>query len=304
MKKKIILLILFLFVFTTKVTASTNTYNREAKENLGVNKKWNITYKNKDNVLKTPYIDAKEKIYDFSDIITDEEEEQLYNLMVNFTEKYNTDIVILTYDLPYYNDIENEDFASDFYDYNDFGINYSNYSGILLFRNTYNNDPYFDIYSFGDAQLYISPNRANDLLDSIYNDLHNQNYLSGFELYIDKVNKYYELGIPNEMKDYYVDENSYLRKIYKVPYIPALITSGIVTLIIMLILIKKNKMVVRKTVAQYYLDNIKWNKKEDNFINSHVTSYVESSPSSGGGGFSSHSGSSGGGHSSGGGRHG
>ncbi len=307
MKKKIFLLLILLFTFIIKVNASTTTYDRNEKNNLGVNKKWKITYKNKSNVLNTPYVDAKEKIYDFSNIITDDEEKVLYDKMVNFIEKYNTDIVILTYDLPYSYDKQNEDFAADFYDYNDFALNNRNYSGILLFRNTYSNDPYFDIYMFGDAQLYISTNRADDILDIIYNDLHNGNYLSGFGLYISKVDSYYNLGIPSEMKDYYVDDNSYLVKKYNLPVIPALITSIVITLVVMLILIKKNKMIKRKINTQVYLNNVSWNKKEDIFINSHVTSYTESdsySSGGGGGGFSSSSGSSGGGHSSGGGRHG
>ena len=307
MKKKIILFIILMLVFLVKANASTTTYNRSEKENNGVNKKWNITDKNINNVLNTPLINADEKIYDFSDILTDEEEETLYSEIDKFIEKYNTDVVILTYDLPYYNDSQNEDFAADFYDYNDFGITYDNYSGILLFRNTYSNDPYFDVYSFGNAQLYISPNRADKLLDDIYNDLHNQNYLSGFKLFIGEINAFYENGIPSEMKNYYVDEYSYLRKKYKIPIAQAIPISFFITIIIIFVLLKRNKMVAKKVSTQVYLSNIMWNKKEDNFINKHVSSYtIPDSNSSGGGsgGFSSHSGSSGGGHSSGGGRHG
>ena len=48
------------------------------------------------------------------------------------------EIIILIDDLPYTSDSENEDYASDFYDYNDFGLDLDkNYSGVLLFRNTY-----------------------------------------------------------------------------------------------------------------------------------------------------------------------
>ena len=73
----------------------------------------------------------------------------------------------------------------------------------------------------------------------------------------------------------------------------------------MTILVKKNKMVMKATTAENYLDNssIHLTKKEDQFISTHTTKHVNSS-SSGGGGGGSHIGSSGGGHSSGGGRHG
>ncbi len=73
----------------------------------------------------------------------------------------------------------------------------------------------------------------------------------------------------------------------------------------MLILVKKNKMVIKATEAENYLDQSSVNitNKQDQFLTTHTTSYTVSS-SSGGGGAGSHSGSSGGGHSSGGGRHG
>ena len=65
MKKiKYLLIIISLFLLgVTSVSAKVpEIKNREELENLGVNKKWQITDTNKSNVLKTKYVNAEEKI--------------------------------------------------------------------------------------------------------------------------------------------------------------------------------------------------------------------------------------------------
>lgn len=312
-KLRYFVLVLLLFTININVKASTKTFDRNEKDNLGVNKKWHITEKNKSNVLATPLVDSSEKIYDFSDVLTEEEEIKLKEKIDKFISKSNIDVVIVTTNLPYVSDDTNETYASDFYDYNDFGINFDRYSGVLLLRNTYEQDPYYNMYMFGDAQLYYYGQRTENILDDIYNDVHLGNYLSGFELFINEINNYYDDKIPDYMKDYYVDDNGYLKKeyIYHYPLKEIVIISLIITSIIMIILLKKNKMVKKAYEAREYLDgnSISYSIKKDQFLSSHTTHHrintnSGSSGFSSGSSFSSHSGSSGGGHSSGGGRHG
>ncbi len=315
MKKiKYLLVVLSIFLIgIINVSAKIpETKNRDELENLGVNKKWNITDSNKANVLKTKAVNADDKIYDFSDVLTDEEYEKLKNEAIDFKNHTNMDIVILIDNLPYSYDTMNEDYAADFYDYNDFGLNINKYSGVLLFRNTYEEDPYYDIYTFGDAQLYFSHSRLNTTLDNIYNSLHNEEYYNGFSKYISDMKSYYDSGIPSEMKGYTVDDDGYLQappKKFHPPIILAFLVATILSTIVVVILIKKNKMIMKETQAEEYIDSksINISNKEDIFITSHTTHYTTSSSSGGGGGggsFHSSSGSSGGGHSSGGGRHG
>lgn len=64
------------------------------------------------------------------------------------------DMVILTIDLPY-DDEQIEDYAADFYDYNDFGIDFDLYSGIIIVRNINSFNRYFNIYTFGLMHSYI-----------------------------------------------------------------------------------------------------------------------------------------------------
>ena len=329
---KFLLLILLVGNFLD-VYASTNTFDRSTLENNGVNKGWKITDSNRSNVMNTPAVDASEKIYDYAEILTEEEENKLKEQIDSFISKHKMDLVIVTKKLEYPSEISNycysesladkkvakvnETFAADFYDYNDFGIDFQNYSGILLFRNTAY-DPcfkamYYDMYTFGEAQLYFTQSRYDSVLDGIYDNLHEGDYINGFLNFIYRVDNFMDQGKPSEMENYHIDEFGYLQKDpakYKVPWGFCTGISGFISLIIVGIFIKKNKMVKKATQAEEYLDRrtVKVNNRKDVFITSHTTSYTTSSSSGGsgggGGGFSSHSGSSGGGHSSGGGRHG
>ncbi len=305
--KIIILTILLILPFSLK--AEVTLKERNEANNYGVNKKWSITDSNIDNVKNTKYVDASEKIYDYSNVLTEEEKVELKSLIDDYITKTKMDMVILIDSLPYVLDSENEDYAVDFYDYNDFGIDFENYSGVILFRNTYETDPYFNVYMFGNAQLYYSYERSENMLDAIYPDLKNKNYMDGFSSFVDIYKNYYEQGIPSEYKNYYIDDMGYLKKKYNVPWLIALIASTFVTIITLTIMVNKNKMVKKDTRATGYLNNssISYTKRTKNLISSHTTHYRRTESSSGGGGgggFSSSSGSSGGGHSSGGGRHG
>ena len=305
---KHILIILILGLSITFTMAKTPTQCERTKENnYGVNKHWQITNNNLPNVQDTFCVDASEKIYDFSGVLTDEEYDQLKKEIDTYISQTKMDLVIVTYSLPYTYDKQNEDFAADFYDYNDFGIDFEKYSGTLLFRNTYEEDPYYDIYTFGNAQLYYDYDRLQIILDGIYDDLHEQRYLDGFSEYIRYLNKYYNSGYG--LRGYEVDKDGYLQKKYEYPFVMIFIISSVITLIVMLILVKKNKMVAKATTAEAYLDSSKINITNvvDQFVSTRTTHYTTSSSSGGGGGGGSHhssSGSSGGGHSSGGGRHG
>lgn len=298
MKKIKLLILTLLLFFSTTVKAEVITHERLENRNYGVNKKFKITEKNKGNVLRTPLVDSNLKIYDFSDVLSIEEKEEIYNEIIDFKEKTGIDMIFVLKDLPYNYDSQNEDFAADFYDYNDFGIDTKKYDGILLFRNTYSIDPYYDMYTFGEAQLYFNQKKYDDILDSIYNDFHSGNYVDGFKTFKEKCLKYYNLGKTNR---YYIDDNGFMKKKYRFPLVLGIILSSISTLVTTLILIFKNKMVKKEEKASEYLnkESIVFKLREDKFSNSVVTSYKVSSSSSGGG-----SGSSGGGHSSGGGRHG
>lgn len=311
--KKLNILLLIVLVFLigiVNVNAEIpEIKNRQDQENLGVNKKWKITSSNKQKILNTKLVDSEEKVYDFSQVLTEEEKEKLKEEATILKKQINMDVVILIDSLEYIDDEKNEEYAVDFYDYNDFGLDIDKYSGILLFRNTYSEDPYYNIYTFGEAQIYFSHDRVESILDDIYNNIHAEKYYDGFHQYLNLLKEYYDNGKSDNMKNYYVDGNGYLKELpkkYHPPILLAIIISSIVSGIAIAIMISKNKMIMKATQADEYIDSnsINISKKQDRFISSHTTHYTTPSSSSGGGGFHSSSGSSGGGHSSGGGRHG
>lgn len=316
MKKYLLILIALLTITSGSVSAEVKTYDRQEYDNYGVKKDIHINDNNINNIYETALVDASEKIYDFADILTEEEELLLRETANNFIQKSKMDVVILTINKQYYNDYENENIAADFYDYNDFGLDFENYSGILLLRNAYSLDPYYDMYTFGDAQIYYDYSRMNSILDYIGDDIGDRNYYNAFKSFINELNFYYETGISPVYRDYYIDSNGDLHKRFNPPIIPALFVSSIVTLIIIVILVKRNKLVSKPTKADEYLDvnSINYTEKTDTFKNAVTSSYTVSSSSGGSsgghssggsrssGGSHSH-GSSGRGHSSGGGRH-
>lgn len=302
--KKFLFGLIICFSFLIISNASVNTCDRNLLDNYGVNKKWEITNNSKSNVFNTPCVDASEKIYDFANILSDVEEKLLYDEIIKFVNKYDTELIFVTVNMAYSSDKKNEEYAADFYDYNDFGIDFDHYNGILLLRNAYASDPYYDMYTFGEAQLYFDQSRYDDILDGIYYNFKNKIYYTGYMDFIDYINYYYETGTAYNKKRYYIDDMGYICQYFVPPYVFSFIGAGIMTFGILKYLTKKNKMVKKEFVAKDYLDkeSIVISDKEDTFLTSNTVRYVHTSSSSSGG--SSSGGSSGGGHSSGGGRHG
>ena len=301
--KKILLSILVSFLFIVSLNASTtgsNTegYERNESNNYGVKKHWKITDKNIDNVKRTPYVDASKKVYDFANSLTEEEKSELNSLIDGFINETKLDFVFVSIDTPYSNDKEMEDYASDFYDYNDFGINNEKYGGFIFLLNTYEQDKMYEIYAFGEAQFYYDINKSDTLLDSIISYFKEGKYAEGIKQSIFKLKEYYSKGYDKD----YIDEYGDVKEYYQAPYFLSILSSGVVTLLTMLGLVKKNKMVTAASNADNYLEkeSINITKKTDNFVNTITTHHIISSSSSGGS-HSSH-GSSGGGH-TGGGRH-
>lgn len=300
-------IIIVLCCFNIHVEASTKTIDRNTQNNYGVKKKWDINDKNKNNVLRTPLVNADEKIYDFANILTDEEEKRLYEKINTFITDKKMDVVILTYNTSYTQDKQNDDFGADFYDYNDFGIDFEHYSGVLLLRNAYSTDPYFNILTFGEAKLYFENQRCEKILDYIYSDFYEHRYESGITKFVNQLDKYYKDGISKEMRDHYIDDtgNIQLHKVYHFPWGWAFVISLGSSIGITAFFVAKNKMIKKASRANVYLDatSVNYSKKQDLFLHSHTTHYTISSSSGGGGGHSS-IGSSGGSHGGGSGRHG
>lgn len=291
MKKIYLIIILTLFMFPLTIRASTNTCTRD-ENNLNIPDKIKYNTNMKHNILTTPCVDATEKVYDFADLLTDYEEQSLYEIITEFINHTNLDFAIVTINENPKN--SPQQYADDFYDYNAFTPDGLVFLIDMSIREFY-------ISTTGQAILYYDDYRINSLLDTSYNSMHIGDYQEAISLFIKQAQLYYDKGVVNAK--YTITENGQI--VRKTPWLILILISLIPTIAITLQLALRNKKVKLATNADKYLEEAKVNitKREDRLINSHTTSvYIPPASSSGSGssGGSFHSGSSGTSHSGGG----
>lgn len=305
MKNKKIFIILFLIIilfFNTKVFSSTTTYPRTT-DNLGIHSSIKVTNKVKQAALSTPKVNASEKIYDFANLFTNTEESNLYTLINDFITNYNLDMVIVT--INNNNKSSAMEYADDFYDYNDFGKG-STFDGLLFLIDMDTREMW--ISTTGQAILIYNDNRIDTILDNAYTHISSQKYFECAKSFIVKSSYFAKKGIPSNNKDYTIDSNGdYVKKsssfLESFPILPSLIISFILSLITVLVARSKHKTIKKATEANNYLikNSINITNKTDNFISTNTTKvYDPPSSSSSSGGSSSHRSSSGRSHSGGG----
>ncbi len=282
MKKIKYLLIVFLLISTIKVNASTQTFER-TEENLLIPDEIEVTEKNKELILKTPSINEKEKIYDFAELLTEEEEKIIYGKILKYIDETFLDLAIVT--INDNNKNSSMEYADDFYDYNFFKENGSLFLIDMDTRNIW-------ISTKGKAITIYTDEKINNINENIYKYFSDEKYNEG-------ITKFIEL-----FKDYESDKkyNAIKKEQNKGKYIIiSLVVSTLITLIIMIILVTKNKLVQKATTADSYINNDKIQIKQisDIFKGRHVSkTKIESSSSSGG--SSTHTSSSGSSHGGGG----
>jgi len=210
------------------------------------------------------------KVYDYAQILTLEEEQNLKSNIDLFVTNHNMDMALVT--VKHHEKIDTMNYADDFYDYNGFGIG-PNYDGVIFVIDfTFG---YTDIWmsTTGKAISIYTDNRIDNILDSVASKK-NYGYYEMLNTFIRQTDYYANEGIP-----------TYDDAVSSISWNNILIISLIVPTIIILILVLKNKMVKKSTVAHIYLlkDSIVINKRSDNFITTHTTSVrIDDSSSSGG----------------------
>lgn len=237
-------------------------------------------------------LDTSQKIYDYADKLTDSEEVLLKEKVDTFIDTYNMDMVLVT--------IDNHDksstsaYADDFYDYNGFGIG-STHDGVIFVLD----------YNFGNENMWMSTtgeairmyddDRIDNILDVVYEDY---DYYELFTDFIDECNYYASLGIPSSNKGTHINSKGDLVYDRHFPYLLSIGVSAIVSTIVLLVLMAKNKMVKKAVEANTYMnkESASITERSDQFITTHTTSVrinTESSGSGRVGGSSTHHGSSG-----------
>ncbi len=247
-------------------------------------------------------VNSSEKIYDYGNLLTETEKLEIKDLIMNFINTYKLDMVVVT-QRNYYGDLKS--YAQDFYDYNDFGEGKTN-DGILLALNADAAGYEAQIVTTGEGIRMYDDERIQNLLSSM-------SYVKAdgagaiVKKFVNLSSSYANQGIPASNKNTYIDENGNYRIKRKYPVFKLGLIAVIVSTVILLILINKNKMVKKASNAKEYLDNssISIVDRKDQFLRTNTTSVVIATSdggSSGGGGSSISSGSSGVSHGGGGGR--
>lgn len=290
--KKIFVLLISLFLLVLPVYASTNTYSRTTTD-LKVPKK--IKYKSsmEHNVLLTPSVNANEKIYDFAELLTEEEEKQLYDKVKEFIANTNLDLAIVTINTNVKD--STQDYADDFYDYNDFSID-----GLAFVIDMQNR--IFYISTAGKAMLYYDDYRIEYILSALDQEMYNHEYFNACNTLISQLTEYYNHGFSDNADKYVVIGTQIYRK---TPYLLLSIIAVVSATIGTLILALRNKKIKLATNSNDYFDNKSFEITKDTkeFISSNTSRvYIPPADSDGGGssGGGFHSGSSGASHGGGG----
>ena len=295
MIKKYICFMMTVCMLISNVFASTTTYER-TRENLQVSDDIVVTSSNINSILNTPKVNETEKVYDFADLFTMYEEEQLYNQITNYISETNLDMAVVTIN----NNPKNSAmrYADDFYDYNYFGTG-NNHNGLLFLIDMDTREMW--ISTTGEAIIMYDDNRIDKILDSAYYEIEDENYYGTALAFIDESEYYFGLGTPKSNKNSYIDTNgnyveSSKRRSNFSPVFPI-----IISVVIIFIMKGKHKTIKKATTAFMYMTEKKITSREDVFLTTHTDRvYDPPSSSSGGGGSSSHRSSSGRSHGGGG----
>ncbi len=246
MKKILIYLVMLLSVFSiTNVNASTKTFER-TEEDLLLPKGIEATNENLSNIMMTPAVDAKEKIYDFGEILTTTEEQKLYEEIVNYINQTNMDIAIVT--VKYNNKHNVQTYAEDFYDYNNFGVGKSR-DGILYVIDMDLQQIY--LTATGKAIRTYSDKRYNTMLDNAFQYVANGDYYGSCSSLIKSALSYSKID-STEDDSYVINEDGTVVKDNG-----TLIAMGLFaiigTAITMLILVNMNRTVYKPRFVRSFL---------------------------------------------------
>lgn len=265
--KKLYFLILLVIInlFNINVWASTKVFER-TEENLLVPDYIEVTKANKSNIMMTPAVDAKEKVYDFADLFNNTQESELFDKLTNFRKQTNLDIVIVTID--YNNKHNSAKYSDDFYDYNEFGIG-DDRSGLLFLidmdiRNIY-------VTTTGKAINIYTDQRINNILDNVFSYFGNQEYYVGTNKFVDLALNYAKINVDDDSK-YVINSDSELVK-DRSGLVNVFFVSVIITIIAIVIMANLNNNVSKANSSKSFLnkDTLVVKKINEVFLGSTVS---------------------------------
>ena len=276
-KKSLIVLMLIYVLFSNTIYAATGGNIT----NNNTNATSNIQQMARN---KTPQVDNTKKVYDIANLLTTEQEQNLYNNIKEFINKYNMDMVVVT--ISENNKSSAMAYADDFYDYNNFGEG-SNKSGLLFLIDMDTREMW--ISTTGSAIKMYNDTRIDSILDYTYKKISKKDYYGCASEFVKYAKYFAEEGLNGTNRI-----RSTAQKVLFVIGIPIIVTVGMVIYGVF-----RHRNVRKQQMAKAYIlnDSVQINNMQDNFVSTHTTKVkIETSS----GGSSTHIGSSGSSHGGGG----
>lgn len=228
-------------------------------------------------------LDTQQKLYDNADIFTDIEEQQIKSKIDEYIDEHNMDLIIVTTSINTYSNTER--FLENFYQSNNFGIS-SKKNGTIMAIDLDNQ--MYEFISYGEMQRYLDDDRIDevyDYVDQMYN-ANNKDYYVLSTSFIDRLDYYVGLGIPNSNKDTYVSEDGIMHIKRTFPWVKVGGFAIVISSIVVLIMAHKSKMIKKASNASAYVMNNSVNitNRSDHFVTTHTSKIRKSSNSSSSGG--------------------
>ena len=203
-------------------------------------------------------VDKEMKVYDYNQSITLNQENELRKNVLDYIKKSNIDMVLIT--VKHYETKTVEEYAKEFYDKNQFGID--NSGSTIMYILDYTDEPILEIFTIGKASNIYSEITKEELKETI--NLNDSSYKI-FNTLINKSKKY-----TKNYKD--VSKYVVFNKISGNDYIIICIISFLITTSIMILLILKSR--IRKLKKENYEKiNVRMIKSVDKFLNTHTEAY-------------------------------
>ncbi len=237
------------------------------------------------------------RLVDEAGLLTDDEQESLLSKLDSVSEKHKFEVVVVT--MASIGDSYPDDFADDYYDYNNYGYNDSR-DGILLLVSMEDRDWHisttgYGITAFTDAGIeYIS--------DKFLTDLSAGNYFAAFDTFVEECDSF----IKHARNDEAYDVGNMPKRYNAFLIIGGSVLAGLLTAIIVVVIFVGQLKSVRaqKTAAEYIVSgSMKIEDSRDIYLYSNVSKRARpKQTSSSSGGSSTHTSSSGTRHGGGGGK--
>lgn len=141
-----------------------------------------------------PSVDNSKKIYDYADVLSSEEESELYDLVEKYSSDNNLDLVFVTIEENPYGSTEEdtEKYAVDFYDENKFGIG-EDKSGVLVIIDF--DSQYAYLITKGSAEKIYDEQIVEVFHDKAYDYLIDEEYFDAFKSYVNNLTISYKAPV-------------------------------------------------------------------------------------------------------------